>query len=431
MSMENNEIPGSQPGSRRAWGRRRMTPDSIAGGIDARRFAGLPEGIAKAAALISAMKRARVQLGIPGEIVDLVDCLFSFTEPQDWQADSRPIVWPSNSLLAHQLGVSRSGLKKRIRRAIELRVLSEKPSPNGKRFGVRRGGVLMLDACFGFDLSLMAIRHTEFTTAAARGQQLYQAAKATQRRGYAAKTGLLQLIETAAEQALWTSYWEGLEERCAGLFPALTGIEHMAQLAHATQTLESLRLEAEAVLTHALQNRAPASSYAGNSDPMGSLHGTLNNYTNHLSESESTSKKGCQQGSSETVTPSLPTGPEVDDRIAVSVLLDAAPEIGVYCQRPRPDWDDVAESARLVCPQYEISQRLWGRACKALGRHQAALALAIMIHQAGRHTISSPGGYFHNMIERAEQGQLDLRRSYYGMRSRLGPPLPSGRQRSQ
>jgi replication initiation protein RepC len=112
-------------------------------------------------------------------------------------------------------------------------------------------------------------------------------------------------------------------------------------------------------------------------------------------------------------------------RFSPGIVLEAAPEIGGFCRSAYPTWDELAESARLTCPQLEISQRLWGRACQALGRHGATLALAVTIHQSGRQQIRSPGGYFHAMIARAEKGELDLKRSYYGMRARLAPPEPT------
>lgn len=398
-----------------------MTPDSINGATEARRFTGLPEGVGRPYELLGALKRARVQLGIPGEVIDLLDCLFGFTEPQDWQEGGRPIVWPSSSFLCHQLGISLSALKKRTRRAMELRLLSDKPSPNGKRFGVRAKGQIKLDQTFGFDLSLLAVRHAEFTAAGVQGLAIYQAAKAVQRRGYAAKTGLLQLIETASEQAIWTSYWEGLEQRMAALLPALRVIDQPGHLAHAVHALETLRLEAEGVLLAALANRTESIGCGVESDPKGSADAPLYNYTKQLSESESTciASKKSSEADSRQVSGSLQMNSEVEVQFSPGVVLASAPEIAAYCPAAYPDWNDVAEAARLAAAQFEISQRLWGRACQTLGSHGAALALAVMIHQRGRKLVNSPGGYFHTMIERARRGELDLKRSYYGMRARL------------
>lgn len=398
-----------------------MSPDAIEGSREARRFTGLPEGVSRPHELLGALKRARVQLGIASEVIDLVDCLFGFTEPQDWQAGSRPIVWPSNSLLCHRLGITLSALKKRVRRAMELRLISDKPSPNGKRFGVRRQGSIDLDQSFGFDLSLLAVRHAEIAAAGRQALTNYQAAKAMQRRGFAAKTGLLQLIETATEQGVWTGYWEGLEERGGALFPSLSQLDQRALLAHAVHQLETLRLEAEGVLLGALGNRTESTSYGVDSDPKGALQDPLYNSTNQLSESQSTckaSEKGSRpEAAARQDNPAALS--EAEERFSPSVILAGAPEIAAYCPQAYPDWNDVAEAARLTATQFSISQRLWGRACQILGAHGAALALAVMIHHSGRKPIGSPGGYFHAMIERAQRGELNLRRSYYGMRGRL------------
>lgn len=398
-----------------------MSPEAIEGSREARRFIGLPEGVARPYEMLGALKRARVQLGIASEVIDLVDCLFGFTEPQDWQAGSRPVVWPSNSLLCHRLGITLSALKKRVRRAMELRLISDKPSPNGKRFGVRRQGSIDLDQSFGFDLSLLAVRHAEIAAAGRQALTNYQAAKAMQRRGYAAKTGLLQLIETATEQGVWTGYWEGLEERGAALFPSLSQLDQRALLAHTVHQLETLRLEAEAVLLGALGNPTESTGYGVESAPKGALQDPLYNSTNQLSESQSTCKASKESSRPEAAAryenPAVVS--EMEERFSPSVILAGAPEIAAYCPQSYPDWNDVAEAARLTATQFSISQRLWGRACQILGAHGAALALAVMIHHSGRKPIGSPGGYFHAMIERAQRGELDLRRSYYGMRGRL------------
>ena len=53
-----------------------MSPDAIEGSREARRFTGLPEGVVRPYELLGALKRARVQLGIASEVIDLADCLF-------------------------------------------------------------------------------------------------------------------------------------------------------------------------------------------------------------------------------------------------------------------------------------------------------------------------------------------------------------------
>ena len=56
--------------------------------------------------LLAAFKAAAPRLGISPRLVHAVDWLFRFTQPQDWEEGSRPIVWPSASMQQEALGLS-------------------------------------------------------------------------------------------------------------------------------------------------------------------------------------------------------------------------------------------------------------------------------------------------------------------------------------
>ena len=66
-----------------------------------------------------------------------VDWLFRFTQAQDWEEGSRPIVWPSASMQEEALGLSATQVKEINRRLIELGLVAMKDGPHGKRY-VRR-----------------------------------------------------------------------------------------------------------------------------------------------------------------------------------------------------------------------------------------------------------------------------------------------------
>ena len=48
-----------------------------------------------------------------------IDWLFKFTQPQDWEREGRPIVWPSASLEQEVLGLSETQAKRLNRCLIE------------------------------------------------------------------------------------------------------------------------------------------------------------------------------------------------------------------------------------------------------------------------------------------------------------------------
>ncbi|RYF14024.1 MAG: replication protein C, partial [Oxalobacteraceae bacterium] len=71
----------------------------------AEQFCGLETGMAPSKAL-AALKRAAPYIGVPLRLVSVIDLLFAWTKPQDWQGGQIPVVWPSNDLLAQKLGVT-------------------------------------------------------------------------------------------------------------------------------------------------------------------------------------------------------------------------------------------------------------------------------------------------------------------------------------
>ena len=112
-----------------------MTPGLLKADRTAEGFAGLPEGVRSPGQLLAALKAAAPRLGISPRLVHAVDWLFRFTQPQDWEQGSRPIVWPSASMQQEALGLSPTQVKEINRRLIELGLVTMKDSPNGKRYG--------------------------------------------------------------------------------------------------------------------------------------------------------------------------------------------------------------------------------------------------------------------------------------------------------
>ena len=110
---------------------------------------------------VVALKKVAAHVGLKAADLLLLDTLSAFSQPQDWQAGQRPIVWASNAFLMDRTGFSLSTLKRHARRLVEVGVLAFKDSPNGKRWGHRDADGLIVEA-YGFDLSPLAARVDEF-----------------------------------------------------------------------------------------------------------------------------------------------------------------------------------------------------------------------------------------------------------------------------
>jgi Replication protein C N-terminal domain len=115
-----------------------------------------------AGAVVGWPEGAAPRLGISPRIVHAVDWLFRFTQPQDWEPSSRPIVWPSASMQEEALGLSATQVRDINRRLIEDGLITMKDSPNGKRYGGRHEKTGRIIEAYGFDLAPLAARHTEF-----------------------------------------------------------------------------------------------------------------------------------------------------------------------------------------------------------------------------------------------------------------------------
>ena len=129
-------------------------------------------------------------------------------------------------------------------------------------------------------------------------------------------------------------------------------------------------------------------------------------------------------------TPEPPAGPQetkpakpvrIDGtvlRLSTDELVRLAPRLRPYLTTPAPTWPAVVDAADWLRGELGVSKSLWGEACLAMGREEAAIAVAIVSAKPAGHFRSSPGGYFHGMVAKAKAGELNLARTIWGLRAR-------------
>jgi replication initiation protein RepC len=105
-------------------------------------------------------------------------------------------------------------------------------------------------------------------------------------------------------------------------------------------------------------------------------------------------------------------------RLTTDELVQLAPRLRPYLTTPAPTWPAVVEAADWLRGELGVSKSLWGEACLAMGREEAAIAVAIVSAKPASHFRSSPGGYFHGMVAKAKAGELNLARTIWGLRTR-------------
>lgn len=399
--------------ARVAPGQRRLAPEALPIKAQADRFGGLPEGLSLGQTL-AAFKRAAASLGLSA-VRDLVDQLMAFSQAHDWQRGSRPIVWPSNAMLADRLGVCQRHVRRLLARLIEAGIIVPVDSPEGRRWGRRDSAGRIIEA-YGFDLSPIADRHAEFVAIAEQADGERKARARLRRRLTIARKAIQQLAETALEHGLTDRDWRAwLTEAQRVEADTAAGEASVAVLEAAVGDLESRREEGETALVKVAQISVEESA-AADSDVRPNTTTTQPRADNsatgkeHLQESSRRATHHDPQGQDTRSINLQP--PAATPRFVLRVSPPLQEQIFGSC----PTWADVVDGADRLRHQLGISRAAWIEACQELGRYQAATAVAVIA--AKRDAIRSPGGYLRGMIARGRDGELHLLRSLHGLAER-------------
>lgn len=449
-------------------GFRRLSSAMLATSRVAENFTGLSDGEGGPGSILAAFKAAAPYLGLSPRTVHAVDWLFRFTQRQDWEPGSRPVVWPSAFMQGEALGLSLSQVKALNRHLAELGLLVMKDSPNGKRYGRRNKAGRIIEA-YGFDLSPLAVRVEEFRAVAERGREIREEIRQLRRRASIASTGLLQIAATAAEHGVLDPAWQSQAEETQKLARRLAKSDRLADLRSGVSRLEFRQMEARERL-EALLPQAPKTSFSGGysvetgpKGPENKPHSTTTNQVLDPSDtviarekSKSVSgerekisawdglDKGSEaaryrsEGSARAGRDGESAGVGVGSgavrevgwrekaaktdsgaimRMTPEELVRLAPRLKPYLAKPSPNWPEVVEAADWLRHDLGVSKALWGDACLAMGREQAAIAVAIVSTKPAGYFRGSAGGYFHGMVAKARAGDLNLGRTIWGMRS--------------
>ncbi|WP_158920908.1 plasmid replication protein RepC [Acidisphaera sp. S103] len=437
-------------------GLRRLSLAMLATGKMAADFKGTSEGqgATRPGQVLAAFKAAAPHLGLSPRVVHAIDWLFTFTQPQDWCEGSRPVVWPSAALQRDTFGLEKTQAKMLNRYLVELGLVMMKDSPNGKRYGKRDRQGRIVEA-YGFDLSPLFTRLAEFQAVAERGRALRERMRHLRRRATIARNGLLQILDTAAEQGLSDLTWRTLEAEGRALACSLRTIERIEEMEIGVASLERRQREALERLETQLASVDPSSSKPVNSDPkepenrphqynykpssypqeetvVASKESKSGVANTDLDQAPAVRAKGQQEGQGDRVAR---TDNGTVLRIKTDELVQLAPRLRPYLRTSSPAWPDIVEAADWLRHDLGVSKSLWGDACLAMGREKAAIALAIVSAKPEGYFTASPGSYFHGMVAREKAGTLNLARTLWGLREnprrRAGSPPRQNREKGE
>uniref|UniRef100_UPI0035C9C22F plasmid replication protein RepC n=1 Tax=uncultured Sphingomonas sp. TaxID=158754 RepID=UPI0035C9C22F len=398
--------------------------DNAAASADqlAQAFRGLPEGNGPGQAL-AAFKRAAVYLAIPPSVVQLVDVLFAWTKPEDWRSASTPIVWPRNDKLARKLGLKVRQVQNLLDRAIALRLISHKDSPNGHRGGVRAPDGTIKWA-YGIVLSPIGTRLEEFRAIAARGAREDEEIDALKRRLTAARRRTASLAQAALDGLVLGT---GAEEELALAQSAARQMRNVRDIALLTGCVEQLEERGRALegkLAVALFEREALNHCVESNDiaPTGVNDCTHSTTTNQPQTAKAVSSSGLAIRSSRDydVRSALPQSEVEEDLekhgVDPDFIESVTPELcGAFGLGGR-GWGGLVHLAEKLADQNHIHRHAWHEACRIMGQRGAAASVIATVRKYQAGEVERPGAYLRGMSGRAAKGELNLGRTFHGLK---------------
>ncbi|AVX06133.1 putative replication protein (plasmid) [Maritalea myrionectae] len=389
-------------------GWRKPTPGLVAAEMHAQVGEGL--SVPKSTAII-AVKKVAAHIGMKPAQLMLLDILFAFSKPQDWEEGQRAIVWPSNQYLMDQTGFSLPALKRHLRRLGELGLISFHDSPNGKRYGHRDGAGRIVEA-YGFDLSPLAARagelealHHKIMAERAVEQQLRKKLTCTRR------TIRARLVE--AIEAGLSGPWERLErefnELLSNLPKSKNGqgtlnviVEKLTNLYHIIEDLFVRTLDLPSTHEASSDKTAPKTNPSQlKIEP--DIQNTSQSHSNCKAKPAVTDHEPPERGFTfDTFTQACPN------------YLKLATEL----YGPLRGWEDLKSASRQMGLMIGISPDHWNRLTLQLGPHPFSVAIGLTYEKHIAGEVHNPSGYLSGMAKRAQIGTLHLSRSIFSRLSR-------------
>lgn len=382
-------------------------------------FRGLDKTVGPSNAL-SALKRAAPYMAIPLRVVALVDLLFAWTKPQDWQGgDSLPIVWPSNELLGQKLGVGVRQVQKLLNQAQALGLVSFLDSPNGHRGGRRSDGGKIVWG-YGIVLAPVGTRYAEFLERAARGFAEDQVITVLRKRLASARRKIRVMAQTLLDGGFDEPEADEILALALMATDQMRGVRDTGLLTSCVQQIEDaagrLVERLEVVLAGRLETPCDIISSCG--DVQNDIHSTT---TNHLQSAKADTGRGYAKNSSESVEAGsdADTGVHADlDKHGVTpaFMIEIAPELCHNLLGRDRSWGELTAVAERAANQSGISQNAFHEAIRVMGSRGATASVFATLQKHRTGEVRRPGAYLRGMTAKAMTGDLNLGRTLHGLK---------------
>ena len=179
-------------------GLRKTTPGSIRASRDARAYHEKNAPRPGKAATLKMFKMAAPMLGIDMMKVAIIDQLFAYSKPGDWEHHDGigPRVWPSNAQIARRMGRPESTVRYHLAKLTEAGLIAWCDGPTCRRHGKRNQDGHIIEG-FGIELSPLAMRHDEFAALVAADDETVREIKRIRNRCSTLDKEIRSLVDSA------------------------------------------------------------------------------------------------------------------------------------------------------------------------------------------------------------------------------------------
>ncbi|NTG31994.1 replication protein C [Agrobacterium rhizogenes] len=373
-------------------------------------------------------KRYASAIGLKAAKIALIDQLFAFSMAIDWSdAQTIPVVWPSNELLARRLGIKISTLKYHLAGLVEAGLICYSDHPTYQRRGRRSEDGRIVEA-YGINLSPVAARYSELLDLADAADFEARSCKGLSNRRTVLRRGIAAIIEAARLQlGSLDGEWNSLLARLDRLREQRA--QGSVELAEVVDALEALHTEAAALL-EALYDSRDSNTAVAKIRPLQTTAETPDfescNDERNCADAQCINQTGAKGAMASEAKPSDAPVPskrksrsvEPDDdivNVSLPLLCSALVHLSQIVPEVFDHWAVFRSSGGLLCRLCYVNPQVYQEAVEVLGQDLAIVALALTAERNANGSVSNPGGYLRELINRRRQGTLRLSRSLFGM----------------
>lgn len=455
MDINSNQLRGT----------RKLSRGYYKSKIDSKKWQGLPPGVQRGQ-LMQVLRRIGPAIDVQAELIQRLDTLVAISKDQDWSFDTRPIVCPRNDWLMKEWNLSKSQVQRTLGSLQELGLIVAKDSPSGRRYW-KRDGQGKLIVAYGFDLSPLAIRYEEMVAQLEKREAEFEARKLLKQRFTVIRRELYALFVAVCEGRLPYADLNPSEEAYRSHMERYDGNAPLPQLeqflvefeAFQTATekkIEDLILEEEKKekeaqakikaksiennnknpdgstdATDILNTNLPSNSKSSNRDsqesvvssignnPTGLKQRSGNNNTSRLEAAlqrlpgviDATNKKSIEQPAIQ-IKDSYTTG--IEKLQPRTIMAAAKPNFCQWIENPKnPSWREIVFAGEMTAKSLQMSDTDWRYAAHKIGPHAASVA--VMIVSSRSSNVNNLSGYLRGMVKKADDGELHLHKSVFGI----------------